>query len=182
MKVLIVVVAALLLVAVGQAAPGEAGLVGTVLDPSGLGIPGVTLTLVDSVTGASRTAVTDKYGVYRLPDLPMGTYHLNASYPGFAPYSQDVTLDANGSRKYDVTLQLSATKESVTVETQASDAYVPLGGAQSRVENSDQARDRNTAELLADLPASVCGRTASLPLSHCCMEWGTSAPNWWSTA
>ena len=169
MRVLTLLGAALLLVAVGQAAPGEAGLVGTVLDPSGLGIPGVALTLVDSVTGTSRTAVTDRYGLYRLPDLPIGTYRLTASYPGFAPYSQDVTLDANGPRKVDVTLQILAAKESVTVETPASDVYVPLGGAHSRVENSDQARDRNTAELLAGLPGVSLrenGELAAIPLLH----------------
>jgi len=169
MRVMVVLVATLLTVGACQAEPGQAGLTGDVLDPSGLGIPGVTLTLVDSVTGVSRTALSDRYGVYRLPDLPMGAYHLSASYPGFAPYSQDITLDDKGPRKLDLTLQISATRESVTVETQASDVYVPLSGTQTKVDDADQARSRNTAELLGGLPGVSLrqnGELAAIPLLH----------------
>ena len=169
MRVIAVLVFALLVVEVGQAEPGGTALAGSVVDPSGLGIPGVTLTLVDSATGVSATAVTDKYGAYRLPDLPPGTYHLGASYPGFAPYTQDLTVDSNGLRKLDLTLQLAATKESITVETQASDLYVPLGGTQAKVGDGDQARSRNTAELVGALPGASLrqnGELAAIPLLH----------------
>lgn len=169
MRILIGLVVTLLVAVVGRAESGETGLMGTVLDPSGLGIPGVTLTVADSVTGVSRTAVSDRYGMYRLPDLPMGTYHLSASYPGFAPYSHDVTLDDKGPGKLDVTLQLSPTKESITVETQASDVYVPLSGTQTKVDGGDQSRSRNTAELLGGLPGVSLrqnGELAGIPLLH----------------
>jgi iron complex outermembrane receptor protein len=161
--------ATLLMAAAAQAKAGEAALAGTVFDPSGLGIPGVTLTLVDSVTGVARTAVSGGSGLYRLPNLPLGTYHLQASYPGFAPYSQDVSLDDNRVRTLDVTLHLSATKESVTVATHAADVYVPLAETQHQTDDSDQARSRNTADLLGDLPGVSLrqnGELADIPLLH----------------
>ena len=112
-KVTKVLAAALFIAAIAQAAPGEAVLAGAVLDPSGLGIPGVTLTLIESATGVSRTAVSGGTGLYRLTDLPKGAYQLRARYPGFEPYSEAVTLDENGVPRLNVTLQLS--DESVTV-------------------------------------------------------------------
>ena len=69
----------LICAAVAQAGPGNAELTGTILDPSGRSIPDVTLTLVDSITGITRTAVSGKSGLYLFPDLPAGTYHLKAN-------------------------------------------------------------------------------------------------------
>jgi len=164
-----VLVTIILMVAVGQAEPGKAVLAGTILDPSGRSIPGATLTLSGSIPGISRTAVSGKSGLYRFPDLPGGTYHLKASHPGFAPYSQDVTLDDNEMRKLDVTLQLPARRESVTVTTQSPDVYVPLAGTQHKVDASDQARSHNIAELLGNLPGVSLrqnGELATIPLLH----------------
>ena len=109
----------LLIVAIGKAEPEKAVLTGRVMDPSGLGIPGVKLTIIDSTTSVSRSTVSDTSGRYRLSDLPMGKYHITATYRGFAPYSQEVTLDDNAPRQLDVSLQILPPKESVTVGTQA---------------------------------------------------------------
>jgi iron complex outermembrane receptor protein len=166
---LAVLVTILLCVAVGQAKPGKAVLAGTVLDPSGHSIPGATLTLADPITGISRTVVTSRSGLYKLPDLPVGTYHLKVSYPGFAPYSQDVTLDDNESRNLDVTLRLPTRRESVIVTTQSPGVYTPLAGTQRKVDDSDQARSLNAAELLGNLPGVSLrdnGELATIPLLH----------------
>ncbi len=66
----------------GHAEAGKASLAGTILDPSGHSIPGARLTLIDAVTGISRTVVSSRSGLYKLPDLPVGTYHLKVSFPG----------------------------------------------------------------------------------------------------
>lgn len=166
---LAVLVTVLLCVAVGHAKPGKAVLAGTVLDPSGHSIPGATLTLVDPITGISRTVVTSRSGLYKLPDLPVGTYHLKVSYPGFAPYSQDVTLDDNELRNLDVTLRLPTRRESVIVTTQSPGVYTSLAGTQRKVDDSDQARSLNAAELLRNLPGVSLrdnGELATIPLLH----------------
>ncbi len=114
----IVAVAAILLGA--GTAPAQSAkvlLTGTVVDPSGLGVPGVELTLGDTITGTSRSAVSDASGRYRLPDLPAGRYRLDVNHPGFAPYSRDVRLDEVPAESLDIRLQLQPLKESVTVRT-----------------------------------------------------------------
>jgi iron complex outermembrane receptor protein len=159
----------LLCVAVAQAEPGKAVLTGTVLDPSGHSIPGATLTLVDSVTGNSRTVVSSRSGLYKLPDLPAGTYHLNVSFSGFAAYSRDVTLENNELRDLDVTLRLRARKESVTVTAESPGVYALLAGTQRRVDDRDQALSLNATELLGNLPGVTQrdnGDLATIPLLH----------------
>lgn len=157
-----------LLAALAMASPGKTDLTGTVLDPSGLGVPGVTLTLVDSATGQSKTALSDRSGQYRLPDLPTGNYQLKASYTGFAPYTHEVTLDASGPRQFDVVLQLPATKESVTIE-EAADVYAPASGTLRKPDASDRTRSRSAADLLEYLPGVTLqqnGEIATTPLLH----------------
>src|ERR1035441_8651861 len=138
----------LLSVAVAQAEPGKAALNGSVLDPSGHYVPGAVVTLVESITGISKTVVSGSGGQYELPDLPAGTYQLKVSYPNFAPYSQDVTLEDKEVRNLDVTLRLPARKESITVTAQSPGVYSPLAGIQHKVDDSDEVRSANAAELL----------------------------------
>ncbi len=45
---------------------------GTVTDPSGAVLPGVTVTLTNTDTGAVRSVVTNERGIYRAPLLPLG--------------------------------------------------------------------------------------------------------------
>ena len=153
----------------GHAEAGKASLAGTILDPSGHSIPGARLTLIDAVTGISRTVVSSRSGLYKLPDLPVGTYHLKVSFRGFAPYSQDVTLDENESRNLDVTLQLLTRRESVTVTAQSPGVYAPLAGTQGEVGDRDQARNLDAAELLGNSPGVSLrdnGDLATIPLLH----------------
>jgi len=62
-------------------------LYGTVLDPGGAPLPGVTVTLTGS--GASQSQVTDAQGKFRFPGLPPGTYSVQADLDGFAPIRHD---------------------------------------------------------------------------------------------
>lgn len=110
--------AAILFTAVAAIAQPDARLLtGTVTDPSGLGVAGVELTVVDTITGNSMSAVSDGSGRYRLQRPPAGRYRLTATHPGFSPYSRDVILDEDVARLPDIGLQLLPFRESVTVTT-----------------------------------------------------------------
>ena len=63
---------------------GTAQINGTVKDPSGLALPGVTVTATQTDTGFTRTVTTDGDGGYVMPNLPTGPYRLEASLQGFA--------------------------------------------------------------------------------------------------
>jgi hypothetical protein len=60
---------------------------GTVRDQTAAAIPGVTVTATNSDTGATRSAVSDAIGFYRLPALEPGTYTVRAELSGFTSFS-----------------------------------------------------------------------------------------------
>lgn len=49
-----------------------ATLSGTITDPSGAVVPGVSVTIVGQVTGLNRSVLTDTVGEYRFAGLPLG--------------------------------------------------------------------------------------------------------------
>jgi iron complex outermembrane receptor protein len=164
-----VLLTAFMSVAVLEAGAGQVELCGIVLDPSHHSISGAAIALVSSTTGVSRKVRSDKSGQYQFPDLPAGTYLLKVSYPGFAPYSQEVTLEKSELRNLDVMLRLAARRESVTVTTAATGAYTPMGGSERGVAAPDQLRSLNAAELLGDAPGlslRASGGLASIPILH----------------
>src|SRR5262249_44730356 len=56
---------------------------GTVSDPSGALIPGVTVTATNTATGIVNTIVTNEAGAYNFAALQPGTYKATAELPGF---------------------------------------------------------------------------------------------------
>jgi hypothetical protein len=56
---------------------------GTITDPSGAVVPGVSITIVSQGTGLKRSAVTDTAGEYRFAGLPTGDYSLRIQKTGF---------------------------------------------------------------------------------------------------
>ena len=56
---------------------------GTITDETQAVLPGVSITANNLDTGASREAVADDEGRYRLPNLALGTYQVEAALAGF---------------------------------------------------------------------------------------------------
>ena len=69
--------------AVAQVDESTATLRGTVYDPSGAVLPGVTVTATDPATGVKRSTVTGANGQYQIPQLIPATYKVEATAPGF---------------------------------------------------------------------------------------------------
>ncbi len=61
----------------------KATLTGTVADPAGAVVPGVTVTATNIATGVSRETVSNGEGLYVLADLPTGDYELKVQATGF---------------------------------------------------------------------------------------------------
>ena len=90
---------------------------GTVKDPSGAGLPGVTVTATQTDTGLMRTTVTDDTGSYILQNLPVGPYRLEAELQGFRKFVQTgIVLQVNANPTLNVTLQLGQVTETITVQ------------------------------------------------------------------
>lgn len=89
---------------------------GVVRDAQGGVLPGVTLTATSPVSAVPFTALTDAEGVYRLVNLPPGTYTLAAELSGFARYVRPgVDVRAALNLAIDIVLQVGEMTEAVEV-------------------------------------------------------------------
>jgi hypothetical protein len=61
---------------------------GTVKDTSGAALPGVTVTVTNTDTGAQRVVVSGGEGAYRAPLLSLGNYDVVAELQGFKKFEQ----------------------------------------------------------------------------------------------
>lgn len=97
-----------------------ATLSGTVRDASGAVVGKALVTITNSSTGIFRKVESDGQGRYSFTNLEPGQYNLNVEHPGFKKAVQtEVVLTVGGSANFDVTLQVGAVSESVTVTTAA---------------------------------------------------------------
>src|SRR5947199_10721332 len=68
---------------------------GLVTDKSEAVLPGVTVTAKNMATGAEATTLTSSTGNYLIPNLPVGSYQVSVSHPGFRGWSRSgVALSA----------------------------------------------------------------------------------------
>src|SRR5271165_3766375 len=100
---------------------GNSSIIGTVADPSGAVVPGATVTIHNPVSQFSRSVTTDNAGMFSFTSVPVAPYHLSVSVTGFAPYAQDIDLRSTVALNLKITLQISASAESVTVQGEAGD-------------------------------------------------------------
>src|SRR5207249_7565972 len=90
---------------------------GAVKDQSNAGLPGVTITVTQTDTGLTRSAVTDDAGSYILQNLPIGPYRFEAELQGFRKFVQTgIVLQVNANPTLNVTLQLGQLAETITVQ------------------------------------------------------------------
>src|SRR5262245_50216853 len=61
---------------------------GTVTDPSGAALPGVSVKITNAATDLVRTVTTDGNGFYVATSLPVGTYSVSIEHQGFKKISK----------------------------------------------------------------------------------------------
>src|SRR5437667_4328216 len=88
---------------------------GTITDPSGLVVPGATITLTSTTSGAVRTTISDSVGRYVIANVPVGSYTLKVELSGFAPQTSNVLVNVGAAVSVDSTLRLAGAAESVNV-------------------------------------------------------------------
>src|SRR5215468_971071 len=105
------------LVFVPSVAFAQATLAGTVKDPSGGVLPGVTVEATSPVLiERIRTALTDAAGQYRIESLQPGIYTVTFRLAGFSTLKRDdVVLSGTGVVKIDGEMKVGAVAETVSV-------------------------------------------------------------------
>ena len=99
---------------------------GTIKDASGGLLPGVTVTVNNTDTGAERIVVTDSNGIYRATLLPLGSYQITAELGGFKKLQQtQIPITAGTTAVINMTMEVGGITEVVSVQSDA--AVVDLG-------------------------------------------------------
>ena len=94
---------------------------GTVTDSTGAVIPNAPVQAKNSVTGVAYQGATSDTGNYTLSQLPAGPYQLSMAAPGFKKYTRaGLTVEVAQVLRVDITLEVGASTESVTVTAAAS--------------------------------------------------------------
>lgn len=90
---------------------------GTVTDPSGRVVPGVTIKVTSMTTGQTRTAITQNNGSYLVPLLSLDDYRLETSAKGFKSVAfQNIAIHVTETATLDIRLQVGTFAETVTVQ------------------------------------------------------------------
>src|SRR6266852_6320796 len=118
MKKIVLAVLSLELIALGavRAQAPTGAIAGVVTDPTGAAIPGARIVITNKQTAAQRALVTTNEGDYSAPVLLAGVYEVTAEAPGFHRLAREATIEAGSTTTVNLTMQLGATSETVTVD------------------------------------------------------------------
>jgi outer membrane receptor protein involved in Fe transport len=114
-------IALILLMAIpAQAQFARASLAGTVRDPGGLVLPGVTVTATNEGTGIARTVVTSESGHYIFNGLTPATYTVEATLNSFKTFRREgLILNVGQEVTLDINRELGGIEETVTVTAES---------------------------------------------------------------
>src|SRR5262249_45881254 len=103
----------------GQTASTGA-LTGTVIDQNKAAVADVQITLVNEVTGETRTVVSQQSGNYVIPLLQPGSYQIEMIKTGFKKaVKSGLRINVTETTKFDVELEVGAVQEQVNVAAEA---------------------------------------------------------------
>ena len=104
----------------GQGA-GTASISGRVTDASNAAVPSASVVVKNTATSASQTTVSDDQGRYTVPDLPIGSYEIQASKAGLSnTLRSGITLSVGSAPVIDFQLKVGQATETVNVSAEAS--------------------------------------------------------------
>ncbi len=99
---------------------GTGNIQGTVADATGAIIPNAAVTLTNEATHVQRATKSSGAGVYLFPNLPIGTYDLSISEPGFKTYEQiGIVLEVGSSIAVNPVLAVGSADVKVEVQAEA---------------------------------------------------------------
>jgi len=125
-----------------QLAPGQTDrgtITGVVVDPAHSGVPSATVIAQHLATGLQVRATATGTGAFSLPSLPSGEYSVTVDHPGFKKFIQSpIKVDVAQTVRVDVSLQMGAASESITVAADANANAEVLSGSYGRCRNGNR--------------------------------------------
>jgi hypothetical protein len=93
---------------------------GTVTDPTGAVMPGVSVVALDTDTGIQTSTQTNAAGFYNFPALPTGHYEIRITETGFEEYRQTgLVIDVNTALRIDATMKVGSVTQEVSITSTA---------------------------------------------------------------
>jgi hypothetical protein len=116
-SLLVGVLAAATVMFLPLAASAQGSIAGSIKDPSGAVLPGVTIEASSpALIEKTRTAVSDSAGNYRITDLPPGTYTVAFTLTGFKTVRREgVVIQGTFSAPVSAEMQVGSLEETITV-------------------------------------------------------------------
>jgi len=138
-------------------------LTGSIADPSEAVIPGATVQVTNLGTGIAKQATSNESGIYLFSDLQPGRYEIRVTAKSFSTVTATgVTIEANRVRRFDATLQVAQTVETINVNTEAealqtdrADVNVNVNARQITNLPVGGSMGRNFQSLMAIVPGAV---------------------------
>ena len=158
-------VAALSMPAVAAAQSSASGsLNGTVTDSGGGALPGVTVLAANPDTGGSQAAVSGGSGEWTIAALPVGRYTIAFELSGFKKLLRsDVLVEATVTRRINVTLDVGAITEQVTVNADAPLVVVNTAAVYRRLNADELTLVPTSTRSFTHLLSAEAGVSADLP-------------------
>ena len=141
---------------------------GTVKDPSGGVIPGVTVRLTNAETNVARDSVTNEAGLYVFPQVVAGVYNVSAETSGFKVATvQGIRVEVSIPATVDFNLEVGGVSEQVVVSATQGQAVLNTVNAElNTIVNREQIQDlplngRNVLDLAMIQPGVTGGSESS---------------------
>ena len=143
----------------------DAGLVGTVTDPSGAIVAGATISSKNIATGVERTATTDEAGRYRISPLAIGRYTLTVGAPGFRTTTvSDISLTIGQIGVMDIRMEVGEVTQNIEVSSTTTLLQAEQASVGQSVENKQivdlPLNGRDFVQLVALTPGATMAGNA----------------------
>jgi hypothetical protein len=150
----VIALAAMVVAPAPAGAQSERGsITGVVQDTSNAAVPGVSVKVVNTATGAVTNVVSSDSGSYHAANLPPGMYRVEAALTGFrSAIVEGIRLTAGATARVDVVLNLGAVEESVSVVAETTLMQTEDAKVTTNISN----------ELIDQLPLVVGGAMRSV--------------------
>jgi hypothetical protein len=95
---------------------GRASIAGTVTEQTGAVVPDAKVVATDTVTGQSREVAATENGTYVIPLLPVGSFSVTCSHPGFKTETRSsVKITADEKATVDFSLTVGEVTQTIEV-------------------------------------------------------------------
>jgi Carboxypeptidase regulatory-like domain len=154
----------LLPITAGAQSSSTGSLSGSVADPSGSVLPGVTVLVSNLETGLSQSTVTGSSGEWTVASLPVGRYSISFELTGFKKLTRsDVLVQAVVTRQVNVTLEVGTITDQITVTADAPVVVANTAATYRRLNADELTLVPTSTRSFTHLLSAEAGVSADLP-------------------